>query len=569
MKVKISDMAFYIGVIFLLTFMLFIFGPSEIFFSNVTEFEFVYGEFISFFVIVALGSAILGGIVLCLLPDKFRNSIITVLFAMSIAGYMQIMFFNKNLDLLGVNPEGHSIDTTKAVINAILWIGILVISFILMIRKKELWRKIVGYASAFLLSIQMVALFSLIITASDNAYKYSEIEWKLDGENQFTVSSEENIIVFVLDYYANEYLDKAKAIYPGITDFLHDFTYYSNTDCTYFGTYPSLNHMLTGQTFEPTIATDDWCKKVWEADGTEAFYDMMHENGYVTNLYTDDLNILCANNSPELLNEKISNIESRADSVVIRHKLLFKTLMKMSCYRMAPEAMKNLFYVDANEYSGIVTYEQNNVIHYNYDFNSKLLTQGLQLDENNKYYQVQHLMGTHEYTTAGDGSFKENAVMEETAIGVMHIMNNYLEELKRVGAYDNSTIILTADHGRMRESQIIFFIKEKGEHHDKLQITDAPISLKEFLPTIVKSAGGDSTEFGKTIYDFKDGETRERTFMTRMIDYDYDMVPNYAVNKEAAYNVYYEITYEGKSADLIEHFDKGPDKIYQMKDGYY
>ena len=51
----------------------------------------------------------------------------------------------------------------------------------------------------------------------------------------------------------------------------------------------------------------------------------------------------------------------------------------------------------------------------------------------------------------------------------MTIMEAYLNELKRLGVYDDATIIITADHGGdwKEEMQIIYFIKQPGEVHER------------------------------------------------------------------------------------------------------
>lgn len=41
------------------------------------------------------------------------------------------------------------------------------------------------------------------------------------------------------------------------------------------------------------------------------------------------------------------------------------------------------------------------------------------------------------------------------------MLDAYLQQLKDLGIYDNSTIIITADHGSEARSQMIFFMKGK------------------------------------------------------------------------------------------------------------
>lgn len=83
-------------VSFLLGFMLLIFGPAEIFFANVSEFEFLYGEFAGYMALIFLGILIVFTIVLTLLPEKIHRIMLSVLFAISVAGYLQVMVLNKN-----------------------------------------------------------------------------------------------------------------------------------------------------------------------------------------------------------------------------------------------------------------------------------------------------------------------------------------------------------------------------------------------------------------------------------------------------------------------------------------
>ena len=56
-------------VSFLFTFMLLIFGPAEIFFANVTEFEFVYGEFAGYMAAFAVIGAVILTVLISFLPD--------------------------------------------------------------------------------------------------------------------------------------------------------------------------------------------------------------------------------------------------------------------------------------------------------------------------------------------------------------------------------------------------------------------------------------------------------------------------------------------------------------------
>ena len=569
MKKKLIRAGSTFLVCFLFAFMWLIFGPSEIFFANVTDFAFVYGDFAGYLAVFAVAGAILLTLLIAFLPDKVHGLLLSIVFGVSLAGYFQVMFFNKNLDLLGVNPEGYKAETGRAVLNLVLWMIVIVAVAALSFWKRDIWKKMVSYGAAFLLCIQFVALVSLWISAKEEAYRYPEGKWHLSGEKQYVVSADKNVIVLILDYFSNQYLEPLETAYPGATDFLHDFTYYSNMDCTYFGTFPSLPHMLTGREVNMSQPINDWCREIWENDTTNTFYDALKEKDYQFNVYTPDTNILCGLNDVKILDGRLSNVANDAQEIDVYYKLLFKTMAKMSGYRMFPDMLKPYFYANIDEYADIVSVKENKINHNNYDFYQGLLENGLRTDKNSNYVIVQHLMGPHLYTTNEAGYYKEDSTLEETAKGCMVIVEEYLNQLKELGVYDDATIIITADHGGGYDSQVIFYLKEPGEAHETSPVTNAPASFREFLPTIAGAAGLDAASYGQTIYDFSEDEQRERTVWLRMYNADYPTVPCYTGDKDGSANVYYGYTYTGEVEELLRQTEEGPSVIEPMADSYF
>lgn len=556
-------------VTFLFTFMLLIFGPSEIFFANVTEFDFVYGEFAGYMATFAVIGACILTVLIGFLPDKLHRVFLSLIFGISTAGYLQVMFFNKNLDLLGVNPKGYQVEPGQAAGNLVIWLVIIALVLVLAFWKHKIWKSAVTYLSAFLLCIQLVAFVSLIATGKEEAYKYPEGSYHLSGEQQYTVSADKNIIVLILDYFNNQFLEPMEAAYPGATDFLHDFTYYSNADCTYYGTYPSLPHMLTGNELDMSCTVNEWCEQIWNSEKAESFYDMLKENNYTANVYTPDTNILCGLNDVKMLEGKLSNVVNESQEIDIFYKLLLKTMAKMSAYRMFPDILKPYFYANLDEYSDIVSVKENKIQHNNFDFYQGLQEQGLRVDKKSNYYIVQHLMGPHLFTTDENGYYKEDATLEETTKGCMVVVEEYLNQLKALGVYDDATIIITADHGDYYESQVIFYMKEPGETHEQSPVNNAPISHLDYLATIAEAVGVDYSEYGQSVHDFSEDEERERTVWLRTYDQNYPSVQCYTGDKYGHDNVYYGYTYTGNIEDLLKQTETGPSIIEPMVDSYF
>lgn len=353
-----------------------------------------------------------------------------------------------------------------------------------------------------------------------------------------------------------------------MTDGLLDFTYYNNADCNSYSTYPSLVRLVTGHELNPTVSVDDYITECWENEKTDDYYDLLHEHGYKVNVYTPELPIICGSKTLSLATGKLDNVVQEGDTIQVNHKLLYKTLIKMSAYRYAPKCLKSRFNVGMNEYSEIVSYPDNVIATSNPNFYNALVENGLEVDDSSNYYQFIHLNGTHEFINDENCQYADGASRTQTIQGIFLMLNEYLKQLKEANAYDNSTIIITTDHGVARNMQPIFFIKEKGQKHDSMQESNAPISLNEFVPTVVNALGEDYSEFGSCIYDFSENEVRERTVYERSQDDAYPAVKRYD-GGNAGQNVYHVYTYSGNLYDFQYVYDNGIYDVIPMVDSYF
>ena len=149
-------------ILFLFSFMLLIMGPAEIFFTNVQEFDFVYGEFAFKLIGYGIFFALIGSAIMTLMPYVIRKVLLSVVFALSVAGYSQVMFFNKDLDLLGVNPEGYVVESGRGIANLLIWCILIAAILLFAILKEAACRKAICYISVCLLIVQGIAYNGLI-----------------------------------------------------------------------------------------------------------------------------------------------------------------------------------------------------------------------------------------------------------------------------------------------------------------------------------------------------------------------------------------------------------------------
>ncbi|MDO4966949.1 MAG: hypothetical protein Q4E51_09625, partial [Lachnospiraceae bacterium] len=76
----------------------------------------------------------------------------------------------------------------------------------------------------------------------------------------------------------------------------------------------------------------------------------------------------------------------------------------------------------------------------------------------------------------------------ETAYGTMVLIKEYLDYLKEIDKYDDSTIIIVGDHG-FNTVDSIYFIKHKNEKHDEMAVDSSPLTHAQFQDTVLEIIG--------------------------------------------------------------------------------
>lgn len=487
--------------------MLFILGPVEVYYGNITDFEFLISDFIYLFLGMAVIALLVGSIVLALLPKKIRNILHTIILAGSLMCYIQYIFLNKQLAMADGTvmhwDEMKDISTQ----NAVLWgIGILVLFVgIFFLQKKAGEKTLVGVSVALSL-ILLSAIVTCFIGISNSGKIINH--YQISGKNQMKVASNENIIVLSLDSTERKVFDELCAKDPSFVDNLQDFTYYNQYDSLYLFTFPSLIHMLTGSNPDTSVNRMIYMKNAWTSDTCESFYKTLHDNKYVCNVYTDGQSYVFGN--VEYMKGKFDNLENAER--ITDNRLMIPMMLKYSLYTYAPYILKSKFEVIPEHFKGAAFYEDG-IAYLNEAYYKRLIDEKLEIEsEWENAFIYEHLQGAHKPMNINkDASYKENASEEEVFYGLKHICNEYFDQLKKLGLYDTATIIIVSDHGHSIQDGPIFMIKRSNEHHDSMQVSTAPITSDDFIPSILEIIGEDYTDYGTSISDWKDGEVRERT----------------------------------------------------------
>lgn len=556
---------------FLLSFMFFVWGSMEVYFSNDTDFPFTYAQavpplFLAAFIVAFVTAAIIG-----LTRKRLYRLLTGIVLGTALACYVQNTFLNLDLGLLEGNDINWAAFGNHGTVNLLIFIGIILLVVIYAQVFKRKWRE----SALALCAVLFMMQFSAFLVGSVNnlsAQERNPRDYVLAGNEQFTLSKNENTVVFVLDYFANTYYEEAARAFPYIRDYFADFTYYNNCDPTYIGTFPSMTHLLTGARYDTSVPIGAWFEQAWNSGSANTFYDALEQNNYTTRLYSTSAKSMGLMYAEDRIDNLI-NVSQVENARVISHEYLFKRLLTLSCYRYLPHEFKKHFVLNTGNFSYISTVNLDNVssVQNRANFYYTLKGGGLHLsDTDENLFVIQHLRGTHPpryYTENFD--YDEGATLAQTAAANLMLVETYIERMKELGVYDNATIIITSDHGdKDNNMQVIYFIKEPGEHKQQMAVSNAPISHLDFQGTVLKNMGLDAPGERTTIYDFPAGTMRERTVMCNAMDRHYPRVKKFNSSALGTHTAMYEYTYEGNLRELRKQVRRGPTNILPLAESF-
>lgn len=540
-----------------------VFNTIEFYYVNMNTLEFRVADFWGMLVVQAVLITVSFAILFtCLSSDKTKL-IGSVCLGLAVAGYIQVMIFNRDIGITDTYEINWSAYSAKMVVNVLVWCLCVAVPIILY---KVLSKRNIKVYSG--LKVAMVVLLVLQLSGTvydlvrcggyNNTAGTRLTEYYVSGENEFTISKEKNIVVFILDTFSNDFLDEMLDKYSDELDYLKDFTYYDNYDSKYDGTALAMNYLLTGIDFDNTVPCREYSKAAFGSDKAQSFYRLLKSEGYTCNLYTDrdTAGFVGGANIYGLFDnvKKEYAINTVADNKKIRRKIL-----KGALYRWLPLAVKRFSIVVTTDFDGTVSVvgRDDKGLKIDSDFYSEMRKRGIEVDDRSGHLMIYHFEGMHSF---GNDRYSKTHNMAEAARGNLEDVYSYIDELKNLGVYDNTSIIITADHGVHETKngiQPIFFIKRSGQTQDSLQINNAPVSAEEFMPTIVMLAGGDNSSFGHTIYDFEENEARERTVYVREKKQNIsDVIRS---DSTSTYAYLYGYTYDGDKETLREKDDNNPD----------
>ena len=478
----------------------------------------------------AAGAGVIA-LVCSFMPKKVFTPILCFVFAVGLCCYIQAMFLNTGLP----QADGRAVEwwetySTQMIVSGIVWVvviaGITVFGALAQ-RPARALAALVSIALVFVQGVGVVSLFMNRDSAADAVTGPSAVT----ETGLFEVNKKNNVVVFILDYYDTRTLQTVLDMDPTMLDEMEGFTWYQDSAGVMIPTGFALPYLMTGQTPTTEQSVDDFLVTRW----TEGhFLEDLHESGYSVGVYTTTFGLEYLTN--EQINEEIYDNMDNAHPLgmlQISKRGALKVLMKAALYRDAPWIAKPRFRFYTDDVNQQVVYvlddqapDETVYVMDDYRYFERLKSFGLSYEDNKHdgAFRMIHLNGDHfPYSLNEKGEFigEWETTYEQQAIGTMLMVSTYIKEMKRLGVYDDATIIITADHGDWLVSMDlpdfptspIMLVKNPHAGSEPVKVSHAPVSHEDLFAHVLTAMGQSAEGFAPTTFDsFAEGDERTRDF---------------------------------------------------------
>ena len=519
-----------------LIFSMFFLLPLDLYLNNFTDFNVSLSNVALPLITVSI---VLFLALVLILPLIFRgnalDAITLLFFGAAVFFYVQILFLNGEMvELFGGGAIYHE-RTLMRTINLLVFI---IVVFLPLIIHKILskgkntknikWEAGVIYVSILILGMQTAGIFAAISGYDSNNVNRSHY---LSYNKALELSSQENICVFIMDYLDVKYMNDALSDYPELYEQLDGFTFYENNVSVYMYTFPTITYMLTGELYNSDVSRQAYWDKAW---AKRNIFDVLRENGYRSSFISSRNTVY---NSFEHIKNRVNNfMETYESDIKINHFEIVKKTLAISFGRAVPYYYKDIFFMniysdfsndfffwqrESNEFPGVVGVKTDLAIY------NKLKTIGLYTQNDQKTFSIIHFNSAHD----GGYCYNQYDDMVESCSGDYHgavrgsfaIINEYFRQMKELDIYDNSTIVVLADHGRNPIGQRwhdddypwdnvttpTLLIKPKNERGALKKNSSAELSHTNFRASILQFAGLPYKDFGLSYFDIINGGLRQ------------------------------------------------------------
>lgn len=497
---------------FVFTFIMF--GPFELYIANMSYLVFGIKQLLPPIIIAGIIILAVFTVLFALLRGKIFNAVVSIVIGITIAGYIQGNYINIDhgtLDGTGIVWQDFK---WQMLVNLFVWAAIILVPVIFCYFSRDIWKSFVSIVSLVLVAMQVFGAVYLVIKSAYQINSNISDDGYFECSEQFKVSKNKNTIVFLLDRMDKKYMDELLKRDPELCEKLSGFTYYKNFTGSYSRTFPSVAYLLSGVKYDYDIPSAEYMKKAMSKSN---FFGALQAAGYESRLYTDTQYVT---GSVESFNGTVKNAKSTEGKA--KPMKILSAMLNLSAYRYSPEAMKPYFHIYTDNIAQKYIFGNKDGSIYTVDdaeFYAAFRKKGITTEDNAGSFVFYHLQGAHDPFTMnekGEAVTLDYLNYEESMYkqirGDFKMILSYIKQLKAAGVYDNTTIIITADHGRTGTAPSLE--EATGENYGERVLT-----------LLIKEAGADTKQPLKTSMKQVCQANLHKTFLRSMgVNYEDDGV---------------------------------------------
>lgn len=503
-----------------LVFTVLVFGPIETFYVNRAEFLFDLQTVLMPIIAIAVVGAVFFSALYFLLPYKVKYIAGAIIFAVLFACYLQTNILNPDFGALGALKIEWSQYQERAYMNASIWTVLLLGAVLAVFKLKQRFMKIASIVSAFLIVMQTASLAVMLINCfTTPAYTGETAKAVLSNEGIFELGNAEgSAIVFIVDTFDDEYYDSAVEAKPEVQQIFDGFTRFTNNSGSYSKTIGAVTYMISG--------IHNYNEVPYAVYAEQAFSDSdllntLKEQHYDVRAFTDTTPAVDA-----ALSHYVNNATQDAVKVTNSWPLTMN-LMQLSAFRQAPEALKEALYIEGSSFNAVMNANSVSTqwIADDATFYQKLCEQGITTVDHMKTFRIIHLNGVHapHYLTADARRSASEVTSLENTFGILKILETYFEGMKAAGVYDQTTIMVIADHSRMLDGDVLTLIKPPYDS-GPMQVSNSPVSHTDIHNTLFACMNLPEVPYGENMFTVAENAQRERMFYMYDIGLQWDYV---------------------------------------------
>ncbi len=521
------------------------FGPLETYIGNISEFTFALGDFLPYVAaIAAILSAVIFG-ALMLLDGKAFDIASATVFAFTVMTFAQKYYLNGDINALAGDGVGVTEAAPLAIVaNIGIWLAIIggIIAAVILLKNqgKAMFFVSVAFVLIAILVTQTVGSIAVLdgidVNAAGTASSSNSEEdaskkepGALTFENLNELSEDKNVVFFLIDRFDIRYFEALMKSEPEFFEGLDGFTFYNDYTSLYCRTYPAVASMLTGKENDFEDTRLNYFKEIYTDGG---HLRAMYNAGYDVNVYTEKY---YAYDDASYMSEYVGNV-SGINGYEIDSKLsLAKDMLRLSLSTCLPFVAKDAVGdMSTPDFNAHAVYESDEAVYdadmknvYDYITNNEFKT----VDSQGQFSFI-HIYGCHtpvkynlNWEEADDSEKYDTTMALKQSLT---IINEYIGEMKRLGLYEDATIVITGDHpAALSDTKLIgeasksdngtrvtaMLFKRSGDSGTEPKTSTAQISQDELWNTIYESEGLTELKTGESFFDIPEGEDRVRRYL--------------------------------------------------------